>query len=167
MQPLYIMSSTQAHMRQNRGLTESTSHDFLLSLFPALPPVPLPLLSISFFLSFFLSFPPLLFSFKQKVLSSFRTFFFFFSFYLAMWLLGSPTRDWTWPREWKYRVLITGLPGEFPQDISKVIFLFINYTFYRNASLGNWYNRVHIVNIWWITLVDEVISKYCFRHWPS
>ena len=48
MQPLYIMSSTQAHMRQNRGLTESTSHDFLLSLFPALPPVPFPLLSISF-----------------------------------------------------------------------------------------------------------------------
>lgn len=135
----------------------------LYLFFPSSLPVPFPLPSISFF-SLFLSFLPLLFSFKQKVLSSFRTFFFFFT--LPCGLLGSPTRDWTWPREWKYQVLISGLPGEFPQDVSKVIFLFINYTFYRNASLGNWYNRVHIFNIWWISLVDEVISKYCFIHWP-
>ena len=138
------------------------------SLSPSLSPSLL-LPSLFFPLSFFLSFLPLLFSFKQKVLSSFRTFYFFF-LTLPRSLLGSPTRDWTWPREWKYWVLITGLPGEFPQDISKVIFLFINYVFYRNASLGNWYNRVHIFNIWWINLihilVDKVISKYCFRHWP-
>ena len=138
---------------------------FFYLFFPlSLPSPSLFFLSLFFSLSFF---PSLLYFFPLSKRCCQVSGLFFFSFYLAMWLLGSPTRDWTWPREWKYRVLITGLPGEFPQDISKVIFLFINYTFYRNASLGNWYNRVHIVNIWWITLVDEVISKYCFRHWPS
>ena len=165
MQPLYIMTSTQPHMRQNRGLTGSMCHDFSYLLFPLSlsPSLLLPSL-FSLFLSFFPSF--LYFFPLSKRCCQVLGLFLFFFLTLPCSLLGSPTRDWTWPREWKYWVLITGLPGEFPQDISRVIFLFINYVFYRNASLGNWYNRVHIFNIWWINLVDKVISKYCFRHWP-
>ena len=66
--------------------------------------------------------------------------------------LSSPTRDWTLvPRQWKYRVLINGPPGNSQQyAFKKWILLNINYT-----SVNETLSTINIKKIYIATYQDN------------
>ena len=57
---------------------------------------------------------------------------FFFLSFLAVLLgfpsfLVPPTRDWTWPQKWKFRILTTGLPRNSLPHFFKIEVMTVNF----------------------------------------